>query len=186
MLVLIIWKPSKLNIDRFLDVRDYLLLSNTIGKELNAFYYANSLYATQVFKSYGQHLIKTCTLEQVSGPSLANKVKRILLYRDYLPLDSQAQANLRVKGMKEDLAFFHHGKLILTTPASQFLRNPLPVLMQYEKDTDPHQFFRAITMFSILFLVEVKKREYLRRKWTTHWYTARWFFIRGKKKGVPV
>lgn len=41
-------------------------------------------------------------------------------------------------------------------------------------------------MFSILYLVEVKKREYLRRKWTTHWYTARWFFIRGKKKGVPV
>ena len=151
-LTLIIWKPSKINIDRFLDIRDYLLLSSPIGKRLNAFYYKNSLYSTQVFKSYGQQLIKTSHVGDISDPSLKARMTRILLFRDYLPVQNVDRPDLRISVTDSGLSFYNHRKLILTSSLKQFFSNPAETFKQYEDQTDPHKFFRAVTMFSILFV----------------------------------
>ena len=151
-LILIIWKPSTINMDRFLDIRDYLLLSNSAGKKVNAFYYKNSLYSTQVFKSYGQQLIKTCSVEDISDPSLKKRMTRILLFRDYLPVQHLDQPDLRVVLSDSNLSFYDHHELVLTSSVNQFFRNPAETLKEYENKTDPHKFFRGVTMFSILFI----------------------------------
>lgn len=151
-LSLIIWKPSKINIDRFLDIRDYLLLSSSVGKRLNAFYYKNSLYSTQVFKSYGQQLIKTSRMENISDPSLEARLTRILLFRDYLPVENLAHPDLRISATDGTLSFYNHSRLVLTSSVKQFFSNPAETFKQYENQTDPHGFFRAVTMFSILFV----------------------------------
>jgi len=151
-LVLIVWKPSKINMDRFLDIRDYLLLSNSIGKEVNAFYYENSLYSTQVFKSYGQQLLKTCRIEDMSDPSIKKRIVRILLFRDYLPVRDPIQPDLSIVRSEENLAFYNHGNLVLTASIKDFLRNPAAALKQFEQQTDRHRFLRGVTMFSILLM----------------------------------
>ena len=150
MLALFIWKPSQINMDRFLDVRDYLLLSNPVGQKINDFYYKNSLYSTQLFKSYGQQLIKTSRLDPIPDPRLKRRLTQILLYRDYLPVPDLDTPDLRVAFSDGNLTFHDRGKLIVTSPGNAFFRSPAEVLKRYETETDPHRVFRAITMISIL------------------------------------
>jgi Ca2+/Na+ antiporter len=151
-LILIVWRPSDINEDRFLDVRDYLLLSNSFGRKVNAFYYENSLYATRVLRSYGQQVIRSCSLEGVSDPLLGARITQVLLSRDYLPLENAARADLRVAASGQDLEFYDQDEWVLKTSVRDFFRNPAEPLKEFEKRTERHRFLLVFTMFSILFL----------------------------------
>ena len=151
-LILIVWRPSDVNEDRFLDIRDYLLLSNSIGRKVNAFYYENSLYSTRVLRSYGQQLLRSCRLEGMSDPSLTRRMTGILLARDYLPLGSAVRPDLRIALSDKDLEFYSQDELVLKSSMRDFFRNPAEPLKQFEKRTDRHRFLLAFILFSILFL----------------------------------
>ncbi len=151
-LILILWKPSMVNTDRLLNIRDYLLLSNSMGRKVNVFYYENSLYATRVFRSYGQQLIKSCALDGISDPSLVRATTRILLSQDYLPLENAARPDLKIRLLNQDLGFFDEDELVLKSSISDFFRNPADTLKQYERRTDHYTFLRAFTLFSLFFV----------------------------------
>ena len=151
-LILIVWRPSDVNEDRLLDIRDYLLLSNSIGRKVNAFYYENSLYSTRILRSYDQELLRSCRLEGLSDPSLTTRMTGILLARDYLPLGSAVRPDLRIALSDRDLEFYSQDELVLKSSMRDFFRNPAEPLKQFEKRTDRHRFLLAFILFSILFL----------------------------------
>jgi hypothetical protein len=151
-LILVFWKPPQLDRDRFLGFRDYLLLSNPVGRKVNNFYYENSLYSTRVLRSYGQELMRSCRLDGISDSSLRTRLTRILLSRDYLPLGSTVRPDVRISVSDKNLQFFDRDKLVLESTIRDFLRNPADALKEYERRTDRHRFLLGFTMFSIFFL----------------------------------
>jgi Ca2+/Na+ antiporter len=151
-LILILWKPALLNTDRFLDIRDYLLLSNAIGRKVNTFYYENSLYATRVFESSRQQLIRSCRLGRISDPLLRARITRILMSRDYLPLENATRPDLRIALSGQDLAFYDQEELILRTSKRGFFRNPADILKQYEGRTARHVSLLSSTIVSVFFV----------------------------------
>lgn len=152
LFILLLWRPSIMSTDRFLDVRDHLLLSNAIGRKMSAFYYENSLYSTRVFESPRQQMIKGCSLSDQFDESLRRRLSRALLSQDYLPLGNQARPGLRIKPSGEDLALYHQGRLVLKPAIREFLRNPRGVLGQYEARTAKHAFLVGFTALSLVFL----------------------------------
>lgn len=151
-LILIVWKPSSINEDRFLDVRDYLLLSNSFGRKVNAFYYENSLYSTRVLRSYGQQLLRSCRLEGMFDPSLTTRMTRILLSRDYLPLGNAVRPDLRIVLSDKELEFFDGDERVFKSSMRDFFNNPAESLKEFEKRTERHRFLHLFTLFSILLL----------------------------------
>ncbi len=152
LVMLLLWKPAIMSMDRFLDVRDHLLLSNAIGRKLNAFYYENSLYSTRVFDSPRQQMIKSCRLDGARDPALRTRLTRALLDQDYLPLGNQARPDLRITASGEDLALYHQGRLVLKSATRQFLHNPRGILRQFEARTASHSFLLGSTMLSVILL----------------------------------
>lgn len=151
-LILIVWRPSDVSEDLFLDIRDYLLFSNSIGTKVNAFYYKNSLYSTRVLRSHGQQLLRSCRLEGMSDPPLTRQMTGILLARDYLPMGSAVRPDLRIALSDRDLEFFSQDELVLKSSMRDFFRDPAEPLKQFEKRTDRHRFLLGFILFSILFL----------------------------------
>jgi hypothetical protein len=152
LLILLAWKPSLVGKDRFLDVRDHLLLSNAIGRKANAFYYENSLYSTRVFESPRQQAIKGCRLDGAYDPALRARLTRALLAEDYLPLGNTASPALRITPSGTDLFIHHQGRLLMKPSIAEFLRNPRSILRQYEARTARHAFLMGFTALSIVLL----------------------------------
>jgi hypothetical protein len=150
--ILVLWNPSGTQEDRFLDIRDRCLLSNPLGRQVNAFYYENSLYATRVFASYRQQPIKGCRLDGISEPSLAERITQVLLSRDYLPLGGTIRPDLRISPSNGDLAFYSGDRLALRVPVREFFRNPALILTQFESRTAKNTFLRDFILFSLFFL----------------------------------
>lgn len=152
VVILLAWKPALVSKERFLDVRDHLLLSNPFGRRLNAFYYENSLYSTRVFDSPRQQVIKGCQLDLTHDPSLYRRVSRALLYQDYLPLGHKVPSDLKITPSGKDLSICHQGQLLLKPSVKEFLRNPHVTLRQYEARTEKHAFLMGSTALSIVLL----------------------------------
>ena len=143
----------KMDTNRFLDIRDNLLLSTETGKKLNQFYYTYSLYPAQVFKAKSQRLIRTCNLSSVKDLSLAKRLQNKLLRHDYLPLKTSKTVDLELKTSKEEILLFNNGKEILSVSEKEFFTDTVMILRQFSEKCDPHVFFRQATFFSLVFMV---------------------------------
>jgi hypothetical protein len=151
-MLLLAWRPSVLSKDRLLDIRDALLLSNALGREVNAFYYENSLYATRVFQSPRHELLKPCTIEGLFDPSLRTRITEALLSRDYLPLENAARTDLRIVASGAHIRFYAGDNRVLESSIDAFLRNPAQTLREIEERTYRHRFLLGFTLFSMLFV----------------------------------
>ncbi|RJP78700.1 MAG: HEAT repeat domain-containing protein [Desulfobacteraceae bacterium] len=143
---------SQMKVEKFLDIRDFLFLGNPTGEAINAFYYDNSLYSANYFKSFSQKLIKTCDLESLRDKQLKQQIRRILNYHDYLSLESFAQADLKTTVQDDMICLSHQKKIILTVSVQDFLRSTKQYIHLFESKTDRHAIFRIITMASLLFV----------------------------------
>lgn len=137
--------------EKFLDIRDFLLLRNPTGNKMNAFYYDNSLYSANYFKSLSQQLIKTCDLNSIQDKHLRQKLSHIFKRFDYIPLLSSVQADLTLSIKQNSIIFFHQKKVVLGVTINDFLNSPKQWIKQFESITDRHAIFRMITMVSLLF-----------------------------------
>jgi hypothetical protein len=148
-LLTIIWTAHA---DRllFLDLRDYLLLSNPIGKKVDDFYYRYTLYPAEAFKSLGQKTLKTCRLTTIKGQAVVRRMERVLLKDDYLPVAQNAPVDLEIAESGDALLFKHQGKTVLQTPVKAFFSQPEDVLRQFSSATDRHALFRQATVVSLL------------------------------------
>ena len=148
VLLIAIWLPLAKG-QVFLDIRDNILLTNSLGKKINDFYYNNTLYAAQAFKSLDQKTIKTCRLELIADDSHKTTIKNIFLSYDYLVIEGDHPVDLSVEEQDGNLLFSHLGKSILTTTLEKFSANPGTVLKDFSGRTDysaPLRFYVFVSM----------------------------------------
>jgi len=148
-LLTIIWSAHA---DRFLflDLRDYLLLSNPVGKKVDDFYYRYTLYPAEVFKSLEQKTLKTCHLTIIKGTAIARRMEPVLINNDYLPVAQEAPVDLEIVESQNLLIFKHQGKTVLQTPFKTFFSQPEDVLRQFSAAADRHALFRQATIVCLL------------------------------------
>jgi len=140
----------QMNNNMFYDIRDNLLLSNSLGTKINNLYYKYTLYPAQVFKTLSQKTLKTCDLEHIKEGSSAALLERELLKHDYLNLGKDGKVDLKISQEENILVFENRGKIILQTSIKDFLSRPAILLKEFSLKSDRHYFFRQVVLFSLL------------------------------------
>jgi len=149
VLLTIIW-AAHADAFLFLDIRDYLLLSNPVGKKVDDFYYRYTLYPAQVFKSLDQKTLKTCQVGSVKDQAVVRKIENILTRYDYLPVAARVPFDLEIMASADVLSFRHHGKTVFETSPAEFFAQPEKILTYFSAETDKHGFFRQATIVCLL------------------------------------
>jgi hypothetical protein len=134
----------------FLNIRDYLLLSNPMGKTVDEFYYRYTLYPAEVFKPLEQKLLKACRLEPMKNPTIARSIERALISYDYLPVPGDGPVPLEIAELGEVLVLRHGDETILQTTAKEFLSQQEKMLAYFSAAVDNHVFFRQATILCLL------------------------------------
>lgn len=134
----------------FINIRDFLLLSNPVGKSVNDFYYRYTLYPAEAFKSLEQKLQRPIRLTDIRPAALGRRVASQMRYRDYLVVGNNEPVELEIKQTGDNLDWLNNGKRILTVTPESFFSNPNAVLAQYSRQTDRSAFLRTFTFFGIL------------------------------------
>jgi len=148
ILLTILWSTlSDQNL--FINIRDYLLLSNPVGIKINDFYYKYTLYAAEAFKPLSRKTLKTCSLWNFNEESGLRLLEDKLLNHDYLILSTD-KVDLKIDKQGDELVFRNQGKDIIRTSQRQFLSDPASLLRLFSEQTDNNRFFRSFTYFSIL------------------------------------
>ncbi len=148
-LLALLW-ATQTNGPLFLEFRDNLLLSNSWGTKINDFYYANTLYPAEVFKSLDQKILKTADLGQIGKKPVARALERVLINYDYLNVDANRGVDLKILEDGNNFFFVNRGKTILRTSLQDFLSDPGKVLKDFSLRSDRYGFFRQFTLFSLL------------------------------------
>ncbi|CAN2041682.1 HEAT repeat domain-containing protein [Candidatus Magnetomoraceae bacterium gMMP-15] len=151
IIFLILISIVKLNHISFIDIRDYLLLSNTLGIKINDFYYKYTLYPAESFKSLDQKLLKTCSLKYKENNLNILKLKNIMINHDYIPVDKSLEVDLELIVNKEKLLLKNKDKIIIKTTFKPFIRNSTKILKKFSIKTDRNEFLRHSAFLSILF-----------------------------------
>ena len=132
------------------DIRDNLLWSNSWGKSFVSFYYRYTLYPAQAFKSLDQKTIRTCHLKDITNPGLLEKLEKILLGHDYLPVNADIGVDVTLGEKNADLVFKSHGCQLFQLPIHRFLSDPATALHRLSRTSDRHAVFRYLTFISLL------------------------------------
>ena len=134
----------------FINIRDFLLLSNPVGKSVNDFYYRYTLYPAEAFKSLEQKLQRPISLTDIRPEALGRRMASQMRYRDYLVVADDEPVELQIKQAGDHLEWRKNGARILTVTPESFFSNPQAVLAQYSRQTDRSAFLRSFTFFGIL------------------------------------
>jgi hypothetical protein len=134
----------------FLNLRDKLLLSNSVGTKVNDFYYEYAYYPAEAFKSLDQKLLKSCSIRSVQRKPVEQALERTSCLR--LPSRDEARhpADLVVREDNNLLFFQYNGKTILQTGLQEFVANPGKLLAEFSRRTDTCSLFRSVTFLSLL------------------------------------
>jgi hypothetical protein len=149
VLLTVIWTAHA---DRFLfmDIRDFLLLSNGIGQKVDNFYYRYTLYPAQVFKTLQQKTLKTCRVTTHTQTTDERQLRRVLIDNDYLPVGKTSPVDLDIVVSEDMLALRHAGHTVVQTTLQAFLARPGQALRDFSAQTDRHGPFRQATIISLV------------------------------------
>ncbi|NNL43737.1 MAG: HEAT repeat domain-containing protein [Desulfobacterales bacterium] len=134
----------------FLDIRDNLLLSNSLGRKINSFYYKYTLYPAEAFKSLHQKTLKTCSLGSIKEEKVETLLRDELIRYDYLDVRKEIAVDLKISKEADFLVLENQGKIILKASFKELLFGNGKILKQFSLKTDRHLFFRKFTLFSLL------------------------------------
>ncbi len=133
-----------------LDVRDYLLWSNPVGRAISDFYYRYTLYPAEAFKSLNQKLMNTSNRCELDDPKLTERLERALLRNDYLPLDRKGPYDLKIVVQGDSLILKQNGRRIMEKKVKDFLFNPSVTLRKFSELSDRNKMLRQASHFSML------------------------------------
>jgi HEAT repeats len=151
LLILALLWATQANSNFFLNLRDRLLLSNSLGTKISDFYYEYAYYPAEVFKSLDQKLLKSCSIGSIERKPIEQALERTLIDYDYLPVDgTRHAADLVVRKDNGFLFFQRNGKTIVQTNLHDFLASPGKALEEFSHKTDSCSPFRRFTLFSLL------------------------------------
>lgn len=134
----------------FVDLRDHLLLSNSLGAGISSFYYRYTLYPAEVFKTFDQRLIKTLVPRPAGAFAGQPALKRELVRLDYLPVGDTPAADVHLRLEAGRLAFEHHGRTVWADAPDRFLADPRRAAADISARTDRFAFFRSVTFYGVL------------------------------------
>ena len=134
----------------FMAIRDHLLLSNTLGKKLNDFYYRYTFYPAEVLKPLNRKTLKTCFITQSVNDDLNKALKKILLDQDYLPMENITQVDLTLRKEGEEILLQQAMKTVMRTTVPDFLAMGSIRLKEFSRKTDRYVYFRKFLFFSML------------------------------------
>ena len=134
----------------FLDIRDYLLLSNPVGRKVDDFYYRHTLYPAEVFKTLEQKTLKTCHLASINNRAVAKGMERVLINYDYLAVAADTPVDLEIVESGSTVIFRHEGKTVLQTTYKEFFSQQEKMLSYFSSATDRHAAFRQATILCLL------------------------------------
>jgi len=148
-LLALLWS-SQMDKGLFTGIRDYLLLSNPIGRTVNDFYYTYTLYPAEAFKSLDQRMLKACTLKSVEEGSVISHFEPGLLKHDYLIVPKGKAISLEIIQEDNELLLRNRGKVIIRTTVQDFVSKNAAILKDFSARSDPYVLFRKLTFFSLL------------------------------------
>jgi len=148
-LLTVIWTAHA---DRFLflDIRDFLLLSNAVGQQVDNFYYRYTLYPAQVFKTLQQKTLKTCRVTADQSSAHARRLESLLIQNDYLPVDTDGPVDLDVAVSADTLVLKHRGVEAVQTTVQAFFSDPRDVLNAFSAKIDRNGPFRQATIICLV------------------------------------
>jgi len=149
ILLTLLWS-TQMDSRLFINIRDYILMSNPVGIKINDFYYRYTLYPAEVFKSLSQKLLRSCDLSEIANTPVHRRVARQLRNHDYLAVSGLDAPDLMLRAENDRLIFMHAGRKVLETDGPIFLSKPKPLLDQFSAETDRLTFFRSATFYGIL------------------------------------
>ncbi|MBI4596368.1 MAG: HEAT repeat domain-containing protein [Candidatus Tectomicrobia bacterium] len=147
-LLALLW-VTQMKEQRFLDIRDKMLLPNAAGRAVTNFYYRYTLYAAEAFKPLEMKSLKICYLEGIKDRSIREKLAGKLLQFDYLPVSGRSEVDLEVLEEAGRLVFHHRGEGILETTTERFLLQPGEVLQVFSQQSDRYAPFRRFTVATL-------------------------------------
>jgi len=139
----------------FINIRDFVLLSNPAGVKINDFYYRYTLYPAELFKTLSQKTLRTYTFASQDASPTVRRLHRTLKRYDYLPVKEIDAADVVIRSAGNRLTVEQHGRTLLDTDIQRFLRQPRRMLQNLSVQADRFEAFRQITFFSILFTFPV-------------------------------
>jgi len=141
---------TQFDADLFVDLRDNLLLSNTVGKKFNHFYYNYTLYPAESFKALDQKLIRACRVEDIADPELKRRLANRLLANDYIPVPGVSGVDLTISQAGDTFVLSSDDRKVLQIKVNQFMAQPQMTLKKYAEKRDRHGAFRQFTYLSLL------------------------------------
>ena len=136
--------------DMFLDLRDYLLLSNPYGRKFSSYYYTYTLYPAEAFKALNQKTIKTGAIKDTRPRSLGSRIENVLLAHDYLPLINAPHVDLVIEQVDQKLSFQAEGREVLRISIEDFFEDASGALNKFSAGCDRNAVFRQLTFLSLL------------------------------------
>jgi hypothetical protein len=149
LLLTALW-TTQLNNHLFVTIRDHILLSNPIGRSVNDFYYRNTLYAAEAFKSFAQKTIRTCKMVGFEQGDRTKLVVKYLAQRDVLVIPEVAEPDLVLTATNENLSLATADGRRIDTRFEDFLSDPNPWLQKFSQASDHYGPFRRITLIGLL------------------------------------
>ncbi len=143
------WIPC-LQQDTFMSIRDYLLLSNSAGKQVNEFYYTYTLYPANLIRPMDNKLIKPCRIENAGTSDRYRQIARRLVEYDYLPVSENAPAGLTIRAENDRLCFAAGSSVLLETGLHHFLSGPGQTLKTVSGRADKNRFLRQATLIGLI------------------------------------
>ncbi len=141
---------SQMDAHMMIDIRDGLLLSNSLGRNINDFYYRYTLYPAEVFKSMNQKLIKTVGFDAGVKPALQAEIEKRLVDFDYLKMRHPALCDLWIRQAGGLLVLEHDSKSVVQTPVQTFFSQTSRIIAEFSEKTDRWPFYRRFTLTSVL------------------------------------
>ena len=149
VLLTALW-TTQLNRQMFSTIRDHLLLSNTVGRQVNDFYYRYTLFAAQAFKSFEQQTIRSCRLDPSASPVSGVDWTPLLARHDVLTVSGNGPVDLIIAAVDKQLRLVSaRGDVIEVLPAD-FRKDPRTWLRRFSESEDRYGPFRRITLFGLL------------------------------------
>lgn len=136
----------------FLSIRDYLLLPNELGHQLNDLYYRYTLYPGEIIKPFALKQQKTCYIsaEKNEAKRYIKAVERKCILYDYLPVSENNMASIVLKIAPPHILFQIKEHTVVKTDIMDFLREAKSIFTQFSEQTDVNDFFRVCILLSLV------------------------------------
>ncbi len=137
----------------FVNIRDYLLLTNPVGRSITDAYYSYTLYPAEAFKSLDQKQIRTCRIDDHLSAPLRTRLAATVRAHDYLPIPAGVPVDLAIRGRNaaDPLSLDNRQQTVMRVSSEELLQKTDAVLARYAARLDRNRNFRRLSLVCLLF-----------------------------------